>query len=200
MTENIDRKKISILLADDTQIALEGLYSIVETVEDMIIIGATTNAKEVSEMVARLSPEVLIIDLKWHGDETEGTYLINKLKISHPETIIIAMTAYEKLLIEARRGGADAALTNTFNSEELLDLVRNLVMQKGNYKILSSWSSHEIKIINLMSEYHTDRIIAEKLGVPINSLKTHVRNIISKLGVKNRREAIIRARDIDIID
>ena len=107
----MDKNLITVLIADDTQIALEGLRSILKTADDIQLVGETDSIFSVPRLVREHSPDVLIMDLKWDTDESLGWIKIREIKDKYPELKIIAVTAYEALIPLARKAGADEVLT-----------------------------------------------------------------------------------------
>lgn len=198
-------KIIKVLLADDTLIAREGWRAILETNEDIIVVGESTTAHETPRKVDEHHPDVLLIDLKWFGDDTAGTTTIRDLKSLYPKLKIIAITAYENLIHEARLAGADAALTKTFSREDLLMVIRELVTRARDNHInpsldtpLSELTSREREVLELVAKGHSDREISSKLGIARTTAKNHMKSIIEKLGAKNRTEAASIAREMGL--
>jgi DNA-binding NarL/FixJ family response regulator len=113
--------KITILIADDETIAREGVKSILETAHEIKIIGEAMTANEAIIKSSELKPDVLLMDLKWFGDETAGWSAIREIKRNHLNTKIIALTAYQNLIRDAKRAGADSTLLKSFTKEELLN-------------------------------------------------------------------------------
>ncbi len=126
-----DRTKqpIGVLVADDTLIARNGLRTVLETADDIKVMGEVDNHLKILDAVTELSPDIVIIDLKWFGDETAGWTTIKKIKGVYPDVKFIAVTGYEILIREARDAGADAAMTKDFTREQLLDMIRALASQ-----------------------------------------------------------------------
>src|SRR6187397_3195582 len=123
--------KIRVLIADDTLIAREGWKRILETTDDMEVVGEAKKAVETIRKVKELEPDVLIMDLKWFGDETAGWATIREIK-QESGVKIIAVTAYENLIREARLAGADSALLKTFTRDELLEEIREQASRPEN--------------------------------------------------------------------
>jgi DNA-binding NarL/FixJ family response regulator len=113
--------KITILVADDQLIAREGLTTILETSEEIKVIGEARTTIEAIEKSGELTPDILLMDLKWFGDDNAGWTAISEIKRKHLKTKIIALTAYGKLIRGAKLAGADAALLKTFTRDELLN-------------------------------------------------------------------------------
>jgi len=193
---------ISVFLADDTPIAREGLKRIIETVEDIRVIGEASSAHETPRKVVEKSPDILLIDLKWYGDETAGWSAIKEIKTLRPEIRIIALTAYENLLRDARRAGADAAITKTFTRSEILHLIREVMSIERRSPTpterksrVDDLTSREQDVLNLLSKGFSNKELSKKLNIAEATAKNHVKNILSKLGAKNRLEATKIARE-----
>lgn len=197
-------KRIRVLLADDTLIAREGWKRILEFANDIDVVGEATKHHEVVRLVEDLSPDVILMDLKWFGDETAGASTIRQIKTAFPEVKVIAITAYEHLIRDARGAGADDALTKTFSREELTALIRDVASRvlKTNEKDENSFgfpatalSDREREVLTLLQEGYTDKAIALQLQIAENTVKNHVKNILSKLGAQNRTQAVRNARE-----
>jgi len=131
MEENL----IRVLIADDTAIGLEGIKSILRTAEKEIrVIGETDSIVSVTRLVRELSPDILIIDLRWYGDESAGWIKIREVKEQDPNQKVIAVTAYEKLIPDARKSGADEVITKNFRREDLINLIRELAARDTSRK------------------------------------------------------------------
>lgn len=202
----MDKKPIKVLLADDTLIAREGWKKILETADDIEVVGEAESAQETPRKVLELAPDVLLMDLKWFGDPTAGWVAIKEIKTAHPEVKVIAVTAYEELIRDARRVGADAALTKTFGREELLGLIRELHARKESFPaprpdpaLLDDLSTREREVLVLLARGDPDRVIAEALGIAESTAKNHVQSILSKLGAKNRTHAVALARELGLL-
>jgi len=198
-------KKISVLLADDTLIAREGWLRILETADDIAVVGEAVTAQETPRKVAELNPEILLMDLKWFGDRTAGTTAIREVRKCCPQVKIIAMTVYEELIDDARRAGADAALTKTFTREGLLGLIRELASRQGSFgaplsdfSLLEKLSNREREVLLLLAKGNKDKEIAVALNIATTTAKNHVKKILEKLGARNRTEASNIARDLGI--
>ena len=199
-------KKIKVLLADDTLIARQGWLRILETAYDLEVVGEAVTAQETPRKVLELQPAVLLMDLKWFGDRSAGTTAIREVKRCCPEVKIIAMTVYEELIEDARRAGADAALTKTFTSDELLGLIRELAFRQESFgaplvdvSMLEKLSNREQDVLLLLAQGKKDKEIAGSLGIAHATAKNHVKNILEKLQVRNRTEASNLARELGLL-
>lgn len=197
--------KIKVLLADDTLIAREGWKKILETANDIEVVGDAKTAAETLRKVKELRPMVLLMDLKWFGDETAGWSAIRQIKQEY-KVKVIAVTAYESLIKDARLAGADSALLKTFTREELLDEIREQASQPEDLSVSSpltpmreNVTDRELQVLKLMSEGHRDKEIANLLGIAPTTAKNHVKSILEKLNAKNRTQAVSLAREIGLL-
>jgi DNA-binding NarL/FixJ family response regulator len=116
--------KIRVVIADDQAIAREGIQRILERESDIEIVGTVWTAPEVLPQVGRSKPDVLLLDLKWYGDDQAMNEVITQLRREYPETRIIGLTAHEDLVRQARAAGARWAITKGISKDELVSLIR----------------------------------------------------------------------------
>lgn len=200
------KDKIRILLADDTLIAREGWKKILESASDMVVVGEATRATEAIQKARDLQPDIMLIDLKWFGDETAGGAAIGEIKSQVPHVKIIAVTGHEGLIRDARGAGADSALLKTFTREELIKTILDLSERNKNHEDYAlspdRFSPRELEIIKNLADGLSDQEIADVMEIAPASVKIHVKSILEKLGVNNRRDAVAIAlrQGIVIID
>lgn len=195
--------KIKILLADDTLIAREGWKKILETAGDIDILGAADTPASTVEKAGSLKPDILLIDLLWFGDDTAGWQAIREIKQKHGNDIkIIAVTAYERLIPDARRAGADSVLEKTFTREQLLNEIRALATKPDSavpmplpIPTYENLTDRELEVLELIEKGHSDKEIAKLLGIAPTTAKNHVKSILEKLNAKNRTQAVSISRE-----
>jgi DNA-binding NarL/FixJ family response regulator len=200
------QKIIRVLLADDQLIAREGFRKILESEKEVQIAGEAITALEVPRKVDESSPDIVLMDLKWFGDETAGWSAIKDIKRKHPEVKVIAVTAYENLVKDARYAGADAVLLKTFTKDELVSLVRELaarefapVIQELIDDNVEKLTSRELDVLRLVADGRRDKEIAEILTISSATVKNHVKSILGKLNATNRTQAAKLAQDKRLI-
>jgi DNA-binding NarL/FixJ family response regulator len=196
---------ISVLVSDDTLIAREGWKSIIETAEGIQVIGEASSPLETLRLVRQLEPDVLLLDLKYRGDPTAGHTTIREIKKSGSRVKIIAITAYEDLIADARRAGADAALLKTFTREELLSYIRDLAAREEGFPAappdktpLDVLSDRERQVLGLLADGKSTKQIAESLVIAEATARNHVNSILSKLGVNSRIQAVRLAHEFGL--
>ena len=200
----MSKKLIRVLLGDDQLIAREGLKRILDGVEDIVVVGEAITALEVPRKVDETQPGVVMMDLKWFGDESAGWSAIKEVKRKHSDVRVIAVTAYENLVRDARLAGADAVLLKTFTKEELVSLVRELALKDPlplaeRPTPITDLTLRELDVVRLIAEGRRDREIAGMLSISIATVKNHVKSILAKLIVSNRTEAAKVAREKGLV-
>jgi DNA-binding NarL/FixJ family response regulator len=195
--------EIRVLIADDTAIAREGLRRLLESARDITIIAEAENIYEAVQLTGDLRPDVVLMDLKWFGDESAGISAIEYLHEEVPECKIIAITVYEHLIRPAREAGAHLAVTKEFSRVQLHEHIRSIYRTETlpparpaptqKDPIINHLTAREQEVLELMAEGHTDQDIARQLVITTNTVKKHVASVLDKLNARNRTQAVIIA-------
>jgi DNA-binding NarL/FixJ family response regulator len=193
---------IRVLIADDTDIAREGLSRILSTQADMRVVGEGATIHETIQKTLELQPDVLILDLNWFSNEQAGIEAIRRLKQESPSTKIIALTVYPHLIEQARQAGAASSLGKEVPKQQLIDEIRSVYALPKAPEVHSpadeerpvpaaeQLSDREREVLQLMAEGKMDKEIAQALSIAESTAKNHVANILGKLGVANRAAAV----------
>jgi DNA-binding NarL/FixJ family response regulator len=205
----MERKHIHVLVADDTDIARIGLRNMLLTAKDIQVIGETDSVYSISRLIEELSPDLLLIDLRWHDDDSAGWMQIREIKKENSEIKVIAMTSYPNLIADAWKAGADQVVSKNLRLEELLELIRtiferneSLPLKSGTFHggLQDQISPRELEVLKLIDKGFSDKEISTKLSIQVNTAKNHVKSILEKLNAGNRRKAVIIAREHGIIE
>ena len=201
---------IRIMIADDTDIAREGLERILAAETDLEIVGEGATLHETIRKAHELRPDILILDLKWFADESAGIEAIKRLKEEVPETKVIAITIYPHLVQQAKSAGALSALNKEVPKGQLIEEIRSVyalplplppppqVVTPPTTR-LEELTKRELEVLALMAEGKTDKEIAEALGVAESTAKNHVGSILGKLNVPNRAGAVAAAYQLGLV-
>jgi DNA-binding NarL/FixJ family response regulator len=201
---------IRVVIADDTDIAREGLRRILAAETDMKIVGEGATLHETIQKVHDLRPDVLLLDLKWFGDEHAGIGAIERLIREVPQTKVIAITIYPHLIELAKSAGALAALTKEVPKQRLIEEIRSVYALPAPpppspqvvtppITPVEELTERELEVLALMAEGKTDRQIARALGIAESTAKNHVGNILGKLNVPNRAGAVAAGYQLGLI-
>ncbi len=198
---------ISVLIADDTLIAREGLKSILEGVRGIEVIAQASSAQEAVQQAIEHRPNVVLMDLIWHGDDTAGVEATRQIVRSVPECKVLVVTVYPQLISKAREAGATAAIEKGFSKDDLVNLIRHVhstqqfTVARFGDDIASTLglppqealTPREEQVLQLLVEGNAVREIARDLGIAPSTVKNHVQSIYGKLQVSNRAEAVRKA-------
>lgn len=121
---------IKIFLADDSEVTIASWQRMLSRDKSFDVVGTSAEAARLYESVTGTTADVLLLDLRWNGDDKFGQRLIKRIKRKTPQLKIIAITAFERLLSNATLAGADAVLTKTFTSSQLKELIKNITYDK----------------------------------------------------------------------
>lgn len=190
--------RIRVAIADDHFEAVDGLTRAIANSGDMVPVGSVTRLLEVSTLVRKERPDILVLDLAWPADKMAGIRLIPEIKEISPETQILAITVYPELVEVATDAGA-FPLRKGFSKEEFLEAIRWLVKNRGNHS--PSLNAYEVcplterekEVIRLVASGKTDKEIATLLHIVDGTVKKHVRSILEKSDTTNRTEAAVKA-------
>ena len=206
MQSDVHNSSISVLLADDHEVTRAGLRAILEAADDIEVIGEARDGDQARELVGKLNPDVLLLDLKMPG---LPSYEVEKwVRERYPEVVTLILTAHDRdfYLANMMEAGASGYLSKSDRAEKLVAAIRRAVrgellftdeqyerVQQWNQQVGKKWESltkRERQTINLLVQGLNNAQIAVKLGVSDRTAAFHVGNVIRKLGVNKRQEAI----------
>ena len=195
-----DPKLIRILAADDHPLIRQGISGLVATQTDMSLIGEAENGREAVQQFQRLRPDITLMDLQM--PEMNGLDAMITIRRESPEARVIVLTTYagDVQALQALKAGAHAYLLKSSLHKELLDAVR--AVQAGRKAISPEVSSHlaehiadetltpaEIRVLRLIADGNANKEVAAQLATSEETVKGQVRNILAKLGAKDRTHA-----------
>jgi NarL family two-component system response regulator LiaR len=200
---------IKVLLVDDHMVVRSGLSTVLAVYDDMQLVGEAGDGEEALRLCERLRPDVVLMDLLM--PKMDGVAAIQVIKERWPQIQVIALTSFkEKEYVEgALKAGASGYLLKNVGAEELVNAIRRaaagqpslspeaaqVLIQKVNEPPPpgQDMTDREKEILALMVEGLSNNEIAERLVVSPSTVKFHVSNVLSKLGVTGRTEAVALA-------
>jgi DNA-binding NarL/FixJ family response regulator len=203
----MQKNKVSILLADDHLLAREGICSILEKVPDMEIVGEAQGGDEIKRLVAKLRPQILLLDLKMPN--LSPAKLEEWVRINYPETITLVLTAHDRdaYLSNMMDAGAAGYLDKKLRAGQLISSIRRAARgeilfddeqieraRRWREETRNKWeslSNREREVLQKLTEGEDNIAIASSLEVAPNTVEKHLTNIYKKLGVTSRTEAAI---------
>ncbi len=202
---------IRILIADDHLIVREGLRLILETADDMRLIGQAADGAEAIRRAEELKPDVVLMDLRMPG--VDGLAAIRALHAELPRIGIVILTTYNEddLLVEGLRAGASAFLLKDTDRRTLLETIRataagrSLLQPEVMSRLLAhagpasrsagqpSLTAREREVLSAAACGERSKEIAHRLRISERTVKAHLTAVYGKLGVDSRAGAVAAA-------
>ena len=191
---------IRILAVDDHPVFRQGIAGLIEGQADMTLVGEASNGREALQQFRAHQPDVTLMDLQM--PEMNGLDALSAIRGEFPEARIIVLTTYagDMQVLRAIKAGARGYLLKNTLHKELVDTIRAVHAGK---KYISSDASFElaehasddvltpaeVRVLRLIAEGNANKEIAAQLSISEETVKSQVRNILSKLGAKDRTHA-----------
>jgi DNA-binding NarL/FixJ family response regulator len=209
---------IKVMLVDDQNLVRKGVRSLLELSEEIEVIAEASDGAEAIRMVPVVTPDVVLLDMRMPG--MSGIDVLRELSAAEilPPTIILTTFDDDELVLAGIRAGArgyllkDVALMELVNAIKTVakggSIVKPAVSQrllKGLENLHNDFSSleqpdpltdRETEILRLMAGGYSNKEIANSLGVAEGTVKNHVSNILSKMGVRDRTRAVLKAFEL----
>jgi DNA-binding NarL/FixJ family response regulator len=208
---SIDRKLIRILTVDDHALLREGIAALVNAEPDMKLVDEASDGQEAVEKFRLHRPDVTLMDLQMPG--LNGVEAIGQIQREFPSARIIVLTTYtgDVKVLRALRAGARAYILKGHVHRELLETIRavNAGQKRIPPEIAAELAQHaaddeltarEIDVLRLIAAGNANKQIADQLSIGEATVKSHVTNILSKLGANDRSHAVTIALKGGIIE
>ena len=210
-----DTNAIRVLITDDHLIVREGLQLILETSDEIEVVGEAEDGREALHLIEELQPDVVLMDLQMPG--MDGLTAIEHLQREQPEVAIVILTTYneDELMFKGLQLGARGYLLKDTDRQTLLDTIRAAaggeallkpeILQRvltyreetgaaapGGSKDRSPLSptERELEVLRAAAQGERNKEIAFRLGISERTVKAHLTSVYNKLGVDSRAAAI----------
>lgn len=201
---------IKVLIADDHKLFRQGLIGLMETRDDLVeVIGEAATGREALRLVELLSPEIVLMDI--YMPDGDGLQATHEIRQRFPNTKVVMLTSSEsdEHLYQAVQYGAAGYLLKNLDAKQLFDLIAGVTrgeaamtremasrLLKGVAKRSinpdqgeEALTERELRVLRLVAVGCSNQEIADKLVISVNTVKTHIRNILDKLQLENRTQA-----------
>ena len=212
---------ISVCLVDDQTLVRQGIRSLLELSDEIRVVAEAADGAQAVEIVPQTKPDVVLLDMRMPG--MSGLDVLNALAAKNelPATIILTTFDDDQLVLAGLKAGARGYLLKDVSLDQLVDAVKtvasggSLVAPVVTQRLLSGLermqndftsldrpdplTERETEILRLMASGYSNKEIANSLGVAEGTVKNHVSNILSKLGVRDRTRAVLKAFELGIV-
>ena len=214
---------IRLLLVDDQALFREGLHTLLSVHSDLEVVGEAKNGQEALALAGSLQPDVVLMDLRM--PVLDGVAATRALKESHPYCRVIVLTTFDddEYVFEGLRAGAMGYLLKDVSSDKLVEAIRaaargetflqpsvaakvvaeftRLAEQKPTptQPLVDPLLERELEILALVATGASNKEIAAELFIAEGTVKNHLTNILGKLGVRDRTQAALKAKELGLI-
>ncbi len=199
---------IRILLVDDHEIVRKGLQVFLNLQEDFLIIGEAKDGQEAVERYRQQKPDVVLLDLQM--EPVDGLTALRQIKEMDEQAKVIVLTSFldPTHVLPAVESGAMGYLVKTTDAQAIALAIRNVVVGKSMFDAelmqsmakgireradLQDLTPRELDVLGLLAKGLSNQEIADTLVIGIKTVKTHVSNILAKLGLQDRTQAAVYA-------
>jgi DNA-binding NarL/FixJ family response regulator len=212
--------KIGVFLADDEELIRAGLRAIIEAEPDLTVIGEAGDGAEALPLINKLRPDVVLMDVRMPAvDGIQATRRIVETMPEPPKVVVVTTFENDDYVYDALRAGANGFLLKRARPEEILCAIR--IVATGDSLLFpvairalaaahggrvgksgldtAGLTEREAEVLRLMATGLSNTEIGQQLFVSVQTVKTHVGNVLAKLGARDRTQAVITAYESGFI-
>ena len=192
---------IRILTVDDHPLLRKGIAALVNAEPDLKLVAEASNGREAIDAFRSHQPDVTLMDLQM--PEVDGLEALEAIRREFPEARIIVLTTYsgDQQVLRTLKGGARAYILKDLVHKKLLDNIRavhagqkrippEIAAELADHAADDALTEHEIDVLRLIATGNANKQIADRLSIGEATVKSHVTNILSKLGANDRAHAV----------
>ena len=202
---------IRILTVDDHPMLREGIAALIASQTDMKLVAEASTGREAVEQFRKHKPDLTLMDLQM--PEMDGIEAMGAICGEFPEARIIVLTTYkgDVQVLRALKAGARAYLLKGLLRKELLETIRavhagqkripaEIAAELADHAVDDALTAREIDVLRLIALGNANKLVADQLAITEDTVKGHVKNILSKLGASDRTHAVTIALKRGIIE
>jgi DNA-binding NarL/FixJ family response regulator len=216
--------EIRVLVADDQRLVREGLHVLLDLIPDIRVVGEARDGIEAVERARQIQPDVVLMDVRM--PRLDGVAATRRIQESCPGVKVIILTTFndDEYVFDGLRAGAVGYLLKDVRSEQLAEAIRAaaqgeaFIQPSVTRKVVAEFtrltererlrreqplvdplSARELEVLALVAEGLSNQEIADRLYIATGTVKNHVSNILSKLGARDRTQAMLRAQEIGLL-
>lgn len=200
---------IRVIIADDHKLFRQGLMSLIRTRDNLVkVVAEAGTGEDAVRLVEQYQPDIVLMDI--FMPQGDGLYATKEICSRYPKTAVVLLTSSEneEHLYEAMRLGASGYLLKNLDADELFDLLERVTQGEvamtramasrllkgmasggsGQHADKEKLTERELEVLNLVARGHSNPQIAAELYITVNTVKSHLKNILTKLQLDNRTQ------------
>ncbi len=215
---------IRVLLVDDQKLVRQGIKMLLDLESDIEVVASAADGLEAIALAREHQPHVILMDVRM--PEMDGVTATRELTRRFPEMAVIILTTFDddEYIFEGLRAGARGYLLKDISSEEMAEAVRTvakgdaLIQPSITRKVIAEFArltpeagsrqeallgpltERELEVLRALAEGLSNHEIAERLVITEGTVKNHVSNLLGKLGVRDRTQAVLKAQELKLIE
>ncbi len=196
-----DTRLIRMLSVDDHPLLRSGIAALIDTQPDMRMVGEASNGNEAVQLHRQLNPDVTLMDLQM--PDMSGLDAIISIRTEQPSARIIVLTTYagDVLAQRALKAGAQAYVLKSLVRTEILNTIRvvcagekqvqaDVAAEMAKHTANAQLTARELEVLKLVASGYANKSISAQLEINEETTKTHIKNILAKLGARDRTHAV----------
>ncbi|MGR4847364.1 response regulator [Streptomyces sp. LARHCF252] len=211
MTQEAERKPARVVVVDDQTVVREGIVMLLGLLPGIEVVGAAGDGEEAVRLVAELAPDVVLMDLRM--PRCDGVEATRRIRAQHPGTRVVVLTTYadDESLFPALAAGARGYLTKDADGDEIVRAVHSVLsgdaglspsIQRRLLERLADprpaapaeapdgLTVRETEVLVLIADGLSNQEIGRRLHISTATVKTHINNLFTKAGIKDRAQAV----------
>lgn len=214
---------VRVLVVQDHPLLASAIARVLESEEDLTVVGIARRGDQAAEMAASERPAVVLMDFRL--PDSSGPAAAAKIRAAVPEAAIVIHSADESeaALLDAIDAGATAYLTKKATADQIVAAVRRasvgevlipvtlfakaiarqrkaVTERQAHEKLVAEFTPRELDVLRLLAEGLDTVVLADRLGIASHTVEWHVRHLIEKLGVHSKLQAVIAAARLGLIE
>jgi DNA-binding NarL/FixJ family response regulator len=197
------QEKIRILLVDDHMAIRMGLMTAIGDAQDMEVVADLEDGQEAIEAYRKHRPDIVVLDLRMQSMNGVETIRVLRREFGAVRVLIYSSYAKGEEVYQALRAGASGIVVKEMALDRLLEAIRTVyrgeqyippqIAARVGERLIAHLSPRETEVLQLLAKGLSNKEIAAQLGLVVGTVKIHVANVFSKLGVSDRTQALVTA-------
>lgn len=207
---------IRVVLLDDHEIVRSGVANMVNSHDDMEVVGEASTAAEILTVVARERPDVAVLDVRLGEDDGNGIAACREIRSEFPDTACLILTSFadDEAMVDASIAGAAGFVLKQIRGNDLIESIRKVAagallldaaetrmamqrLRSTEAGALEHLTDQERRVFDLIGEGYSNREIGEALSIAEKTVKNYVSQVLAKLGMVRRTEAAALAARLE---